>query len=227
VIAADGNPLSGIIDIAVGSEGVCGLTTSGDVFCWGGGAQQGDAVSGLYPEYGGWPESITPLRVVGLANVVEISMGRFDVLALQDGGTVMAWRYTPAWTNRHEILPIRAYTDLLDVDSDKIAAIGVYGGRSCLIVSEFHWILPDGADDWTQGMGYVYCADGESGGDVEGSAWGERPDGMLDNLDPVVELAHGSAANLVCARRSSGDVWCLGSGSYTPVPVSGLNMGPL
>ncbi|MFT6158267.1 MAG: alpha-tubulin suppressor-like RCC1 family protein [bacterium] len=234
VIAADGNALSGMLDIAVGAYGSCALAIDGQVFCWG----HGDTLGGNgVPSnvYGNNYNTFTPLNVDGLANITEISMGQNRAFALQSDGTVMGWGSNTFGemgntTNGHRRTPVTAFTG-----AGAVAALGAYEQHSCMLL--------------TDAAGTMVCGGDSSSGVLgAGSGPGTWPTATTPYLSPIYQpgmepvnaLAHGGAPNTTCARTTDGTVWCWGLGgngslgngttplkASTPVQVSGLNMGPL
>jgi alpha-tubulin suppressor-like RCC1 family protein/carbonic anhydrase/acetyltransferase-like protein (isoleucine patch superfamily) len=227
VLAADGNPLSGMLDIAVGSYGSCALATDGQVFCWGAGATLG--ANGADDGYGGNANSFTPLKVVGLENISEISMGQARAFALEPDGTVLGW----GSNSFHEMgnsatgperTPITAF-----VGAGPVEALGGYEQHSCMLLAG--------------GGGNVVCGGDWSSGALGFGDWQPSTPTNFVEVDQsvmgaVAALAHSGSASATCAITPSGDVWCWGRGtngslgdgqfqnSNIPVQVSGLNMGP-
>lgn len=80
--------------VAAGESTAYALLEDGTVVAWGENdeGQLGNGASGANRELGRYPKpSITPVRVTGLADVVDIEAGRKHALALGKDGTVWAW----------------------------------------------------------------------------------------------------------------------------------------
>ncbi|MFT6145766.1 MAG: UDP-3-O-[3-hydroxymyristoyl] glucosamine N-acyltransferase [Myxococcota bacterium] len=230
VIAADGDPLSGILDIAVGSYGSCALAIDGQVFCWGNGQTLGGNAELHWRGYSNL-NSFTPVKVDRLENITEISMGQARAFALEPDGTALAWGNNAFQemgipNTGEERSPTTAFAG-----AGAVAELSTNEQYSCMLLAE-------------PSAGTVVCGgDGSSGvlgaGDERSSA--ETPYVFVDQTEmgPVAALSHSGAAMTQCARTPTGDVWCWGSGtsgslgdglfqrSDIPVQVSGLNMGPL
>jgi alpha-tubulin suppressor-like RCC1 family protein/UDP-3-O-[3-hydroxymyristoyl] glucosamine N-acyltransferase len=240
VMAADGNPLSGILDIALGPYSSCALAIDGQVFCWGRGTALGG--NGTSDGNGGNLDSFTPVKVDGLENIREISMGYPFALALEPDGTVLGWgedenRHMGNTTTGNQRTPVTAFTG-----AGAVAALGAYQTHSCMLLEDQQ------TREFNPNTGRVVCAGGAANAQVSLLGAGvevsspETPYVFVDQseMGPVAALAHSGAGDFTCARTPTGDVWCWGHGgegqlgngslfenSDIPVQVSGLNMGPL
>ena len=90
-VADSTTPLSGIIQISVGSEHTCALTSGGNVWCWGEGSEGRLGNDGV-------ADSSHPVAVVSadssttpLGDIVQISSGGEHTCALTSGGQVRCW----------------------------------------------------------------------------------------------------------------------------------------
>src|SRR5690606_12305933 len=77
-----------VANISAGRAHTCAATESGQVFCWGLGAngRLGD---------GGEASTSIPTRVIGLTNVVTVEAGENFSCALKGDGTVLCWGFGP------------------------------------------------------------------------------------------------------------------------------------
>lgn len=81
------------IDVVVGSQHICSLHDSGDVFC------SGDNNEG---QLGNDMEGGAPTRVDGINNAIKISSDYYTNYALLDNGTVVGWGYNGFHQIRHD-----------------------------------------------------------------------------------------------------------------------------
>lgn len=95
------NPAAVVVDlpgkalrVAVGASSAYALLEDGTVVAWGAnrdgqlgnGAMGANGVLGIYPK-----PSVTPVRVTGLVDIIQIEAGATHALALRKDGTVWAW----------------------------------------------------------------------------------------------------------------------------------------
>ena len=94
VVAADSSTslLSDIVQISVGGEYTCALTSGGGIKCWGSGpqGQLGNGTSGESNSVDA-PVSVTTVGTTALTGIVGISMGTSHSCALKSGGGVVCW----------------------------------------------------------------------------------------------------------------------------------------
>ncbi|MEO7133648.1 MAG: hypothetical protein ABI024_05460 [Vicinamibacterales bacterium] len=83
-----------VLQVAVGDTTQYALLEDGTVVAWGTNdeGQLGDGPMGATGELGRYPKpSITPVRVTGLTNIIQIEAGAKHAVALRKDGTVWAW----------------------------------------------------------------------------------------------------------------------------------------
>src|SRR6266542_2873138 len=82
------------LQVAIGDDTEYALLEDGTVVAWGANdeGQLGNGAMGASGELGIYPKpSVTPVRVTGLANIMQIEAGRKHAVALRQDGTVWAW----------------------------------------------------------------------------------------------------------------------------------------
>src|SRR5215203_1717880 len=82
------------LQVAMGDTTQYALLEDGSVVAWGSNdeGQLGNGPMGATGELGRYPKpTITPVRVTGLANIIQIEAGKKHAVALRKDGTVWAW----------------------------------------------------------------------------------------------------------------------------------------
>ena len=207
--------------VAVGEATAYALLEDGTVVAWGANAdgQLGKGAMGTNVELGTFPKpSFTPVKVTGLADIIQIEAGARHALALRKDGTVWAWGSRDDGT-------------LGDGDAR--------GGRVLRVVGALAPIAVPGLEGITQiATGWKHNLALRRDGRV--MSWGTNSDGELGigtrftgwtpaevtGLDRVVAIAAGSGAahGVSGAIRDDGTVWLWGSNAAA---MMGNGEGPL
>ncbi len=181
-------PLGGIVQIAVGGNHSCAVTTAGGVKCWGEGGPLGDGTS--FPRF-------TPVDVVGLASdVAAVSAGYSHTCALTVGGGVKCWGFNAFGqigdnATAYRLVPV----DVVGLASG-IAAISAGGNHTCAL---------------TTGGG-VKCWGYNTKGEVGDGTLTQRnaPVDVVGLASGVSAVATGDAHT--CAVTNAGGLKCWGDG---------------
>jgi alpha-tubulin suppressor-like RCC1 family protein len=167
-------PLQNIKDlkaVAVDSSASCAIHSSGQVVCWG-----SQSSLGIGP---GLPQT-TPVRIKGLANVTQLSLGMGQRCALRSQGDVYCGR------DMGSLQAVPGVTDAIHISSS--------GSHACA-VRKTGQVLCWGMNDWGQlGVGRPYDA--------------KHPPTLVPNVDGVVQVA--AYGQYTCALRETGEVLCWG-----------------
>jgi alpha-tubulin suppressor-like RCC1 family protein len=204
-----------VLKVAVGGANLGGFTgyallEDGTVVAWGDNdeAQLGNGVVGADLPLGKYPKpSLTPVRVTGLADIIDIAAGNKNAVALRKDGTVWAWGSRaegalgggdakPAGNLRvvSAMAPVRV------PGLDGITQIAVSGNHSLALTRDGHV------------MSWGTNHSGELGLGTRFTGWTPA---RVVGLDSVVAIAAGnSAGNGVSgALRQDGTVWMWGVNS--------------
>ncbi|MGE0791053.1 MAG: RCC1 domain-containing protein [Sandaracinaceae bacterium] len=202
VVGTDASPLTAI---AMGIRHVCGIERGGTVVCW------GDDAMGQLGDGNTSTVASAPVRVVGLTDAVELSLGQVHSCARLADGRVRCWGLgSSGQLGLGESMPGFARPTPTD------PVIGV-----------------DDAIQLVSGQNFTCALHASTEVSCWGSTW--RSDGVAWVPEPapgyedVVELARAGVG--FCARQADGRVYCqggnfkgeLGDGTnvarYTPGPV--------
>ena len=201
-----------VLQVAMGETTQYALLEDGTVVAWGTNdeGQLGNGPMGASGELGRYPKpTITPVRVTGLTNVIQISAGKKHAVALRKDGTV--W----AWGTRDE----GAIGDGQPKTLRPVMAIGptqVKGLQGITqIAATSHHNLALRSDGKV--MAWGLNRDGQLGNGTRDNGWMPAE---VSGLDRIVAIAAGVASfagnSFSGAVRDDGTVWTWGSG------VSGL-----
>ncbi|MBC7940211.1 MAG: hypothetical protein H7Z19_10685 [Chitinophagaceae bacterium] len=197
------------LQVAMGELTSYALLEDGTVVAWGpnDSGQLGNGPSGASGELGRYPKpSITPVRVTGLTDIIQIAAGSKHAIALRQDGTV--W----AWGTRDE----GAIGDGQPKTLRPVMAIGptqVPGlqGITQIAAARFHNLAlrTDG-----KVMAWGLNRDGQLGNGSRDNGWTPVE---VTGLDRVVAIAAGVASvagnSFSGAVRDDGSVWMWGSGT--------------
>ncbi|MCP3875173.1 MAG: tandem-95 repeat protein, partial [Desulfobacteraceae bacterium] len=203
--------LSNIISVACGSSHTIALKNDGSVWTWGYDAhgQLGDGNSNN--------NGRTPVKAIGLSDVISISGGASHSIALKENGTVWTWGNNNSGqlgdgANTSQNAPVQV-TDLSNVTS-------IAGGSSHTLA-----LKADGTV-WAWGHnGYGQLGDGTTSN--------QNVPVQVADLSNVISIACGDVHSM--ALKNDGSVWTWGYNGYgqlgdgtgtqrnTPVQVSGIS----
>jgi alpha-tubulin suppressor-like RCC1 family protein len=197
-----------VLQVAMGDTTQYALLEDGTVAAWGANdeGQLGNGPMGATGELGRYPKpSITPVRVTGLTNVIQIEAGAKHAVALRKDGTV--W----AWGTRDE----GAIGDGQPKTLRPVMAIGptqVTGlqGITQIAAARFHNLAlrADG-----KVMAWGLNRDGQLGNGTRDNGWTPAE---VSGLDRIVAISAGVASfagnSFSGAVRDDGSVWTWGSG---------------
>jgi alpha-tubulin suppressor-like RCC1 family protein len=229
--------LTGIVDIAAGTEHGLAVRFDGSVWSW------------------GWSSATlthdpSPVRVAGLSNIVAVAAGNFFSLALRNDGTVFAWGDNTFGqlgdeSRRFQGNPVQVsrLTDARSIAAGEVSSFAVRSDGSVVAwgrgggrlgdgtVIDRIWPVPlPGLADVEQigvsrhglartAAGVVWfwgnAFHGESGDGTRGGVY-LRPV-RVPGLPRIEDIAVGGTHNL--ALQSNGTVWAWGSGAYGELGV--------
>jgi alpha-tubulin suppressor-like RCC1 family protein len=223
-----------VLRVAVGESSAYALLEDGTVVAWGGndegqlgnGARGANGVLGIYPK-----PSVTPVRVTGLTDIIEIEAGRKHALALRKDGTVWAWGTRddgalgggdakPAGNLR----VVSALAPVVVPGLEGITQIAAGRSHNLALRRDGH-VMSWGANN-----------SGELGVGTRVTGWTPAE---VTGLDRVVAIAAGSASvhGVSGALRDDGAVWVWGSnlsgmmgngeGPMSPDDPGGRNLLPV
>ena len=202
-VDSSSTPLSGIVQISLGSVHSCALEDSGKVLCW------GEGVDGRLGT-GNTDEQMRPAYVIEgtgtnhLTDVVQIDAGVEHTCALKHNGESVCWGKGEdgrlgegANSTREYAVNVQKGSDDLEI---KISALSAGQGHACALVS-------GKVRCWGHGTSGQLGDDGDN--DQKAPVAAKDSDG--NELAKVKSLGAGSAHT--CAVRSDGKVECWGEGS--------------
>jgi hypothetical protein len=179
----------------------CGVTSSGDVACWGEGRM---GATGIGHAPGFTPAGVIVRGTLGAA--LEVACARWHACSRLAGGTLMCWGHGETGAlgdgDAHErdcVLESAPSAPgvLPGPQIRKCAgAEPIFLPRPALAVGPIALLAPNGR-----------CAATDAGLKCWGKGWGAKPVTVLDS-GPIAELA--GADEVVCARSPAGEVTCLG-----------------
>lgn len=195
---------------AVGSNHVCGVKEDGTVYCFGEG---GDGRLGNGAER---PNSSSEgSAVLGISDAVQVAAGLRQSCALRKNGSVVCW-------GRLGYRERNSYPTTIDL-GEPVKHISVGGPADAMVLCGVH------------NDGTVTCVGYNNSGNLGRGSRGDSTmePAKIEGLTDVEEVR--VAIGSVCARQSSGKVFCWGSGRkgeigngadegvYVPTEVSGLS----
>ncbi|MFO0604731.1 MAG: FG-GAP-like repeat-containing protein [Polyangiales bacterium] len=210
------------LQVVAGGLHTCALLVGGAVECWGYN-ESGQLGNG---QSGNRRPNATPVRVMGLTGVVEITAGGFHTCARLTDGSVRCWGSNARGQlgndrtdNSAMPVPVTGLTNAVEITAG--------GEHTCARLSSGEVQCWGGNSDGQLGNGSSgFGRRGATPVAVRASAMG------TDNLTGVAGIAAGWVHT--CARLNTGEVRCWGSNSSgalgnnsttsstTPVPVTGL-----
>ena len=206
------------LQVALGEFTEYALLEDGTVVAWGANdeGQLGNGATGASGESGNYPKpSITPVRVTGLSNVIQIEAGRKHAVALRGDGTVWAWGTRDDGAigdgKPTNLRPLRAVGPTRVPGLDGITRIAVARSHNLALRS-------DG-----RVMSWGSNSDGELGIGTRATGW--TPAEVV-GLDRVVAIAAGSGGGkgFSGAVRDDGTVWLWGTNTSA---MMGNGEGPM
>lgn len=203
------------LKVAVGGANLGGFTgyallEDGTVVAWGDNdvGQLGNGASGADLSLGKYPKpSVAPVKVTGLANIIDIAAGNKHAVALRKDGTVWAWGTRDDGAlgggDAKSAGGLRVLSAMAPVPVpglEGITQIAVDGTHSLALARDGH-VMSWGTNNY-----------GELGIGTRSTGWTPA---AVTGLDSVVKIAAGNAAGrgVSGAVRQDGSVWMWGSGS--------------
>jgi alpha-tubulin suppressor-like RCC1 family protein len=221
------------LQVAMGDTTQYALLEDGTVVAWGTNdeGQLGNGPMGASGELGRYPKpSITPVRVTGLTNVIQIAAGKKHAVALRKDGTVWAWGTREEGAigdgQPKTLRPVMALGPTQVKGLQGITRIAAAGNHNLALRS-------DG-----KVMAWGLNRDGQLGNGTRDSAWTPVE---VSGLERIVDIGAGVASfagNCYSgAVRDDGTVWLWGSGGsgvmgngtplVSPDEPGGRNLLPL
>jgi hypothetical protein len=207
-----------VLHVALGEATQYALLEGGTVVAWGTNdeGQLGNGPMGASGELGRYPKpSVTPVRVTGLTDIVQIAAGWKHAVALRKDGTVWAWGR-------------RDNGEIGDGKSEGLRALRAIGptrvpgleGITQIAVARSHNLALQ-ADGRV--MAWGSNSDGELGNGERLTGWTPT---VVIGIDRVVSIAAGTGGGkgLSGAIRSDGTVWLWGTNTSAQM---GNGLGPL
>jgi alpha-tubulin suppressor-like RCC1 family protein len=196
------------LQVATGDTTQYALLEDGTVVAWGTNdeGQLGNGPMGASGELGRYPKpTITPVRVTGLTNIIQIEAGKKHAVALRKDGTVWAWGTRDEGAigdgQPKTLRPVMAIGPTQVKGLQGITQIAATGRHNLALRS-------DG-----KVMAWGYNRDGQLGNGTRDSGWTPAE---VSGLDRVVAIAAGVASfagnSFSGAVRDDGTVWTWGSG---------------
>jgi alpha-tubulin suppressor-like RCC1 family protein len=219
-----------VLKVALGEPTAYALLEDGGVVAWGPNdeGQLGNGAMGASGQLGVYPKpSITPVRVTGLTNIIQIGAGRKHAVALRGDGTVWAWgtRENGAiGDGRAAQRPLKATGPTRVTGLEGITQIAI-GPTHNLALRRDGRVMAWGTN-----------SDGELGTGARDTGW--TPAEVV-GLDRVVAVAAGSGGGKGSsgAVRDDGTVWMWGTntsaqlgngeGPMSPDDPGGRNLLPV
>src|SRR5688572_16289488 len=217
-----------VLRVAVGGTNNGGFTgyallENGTVVSWGdndegqlgNGAPRSNVALGTYPK-----PSATPVKVTGLADIVEIGAGTKHAVALRRDGTVWSWgKRDEGRLGDGDALPAGSLRVLSA--SAPVRVPGLEGITKIAVGPTHNLALTrDG-----QVMAWGTNRSGELGAGTEATGWTPV---LVTGLDNVLDISAGSAADhgVSGAVRQGGTVWMWGSGASAGMAVGQAALSP-
>jgi hypothetical protein len=213
----------GLVQLS-GAIQFCGLTASGQVYCWGANTWGGVGVM-TSPA----PVATSPLLVVGADKVVQVSCGHEFTLAARSDGSVLAWGMNlqgqlgdGTTKSTFAPQPVPGITEVVQVAAGfnrscvlhKNHDVTCWGGQSESGAVVKPSVTLSGAVLISGSCAIMANATVTCGLGLESSPW------VVTGLGAVVDLS-GSDGNS-CAVKMDGTVWCWNSSPASLKQVSGI-----
>jgi alpha-tubulin suppressor-like RCC1 family protein len=194
------------LQVAVGDATQYALLEDGTVVAWGSNSegQLGNGPMGATGELGRYPKpSITPVRVTGLTNIIQVEAGTKHAVALRKDGTVWAWGTRDDGAigdgEPKTLRPVMAIGATQVTGLQGITRIAARGSHNLALRSDGKVMA------WGQNR---Y---GQLGNGTRDNGWTPAE---VSGLDRIVAIATGSgSASFSGAVRDDGTVWMWGSGT--------------
>ncbi len=196
------------LQVAMGDTTQYALLEDGSVVAWGTNdeGQLGNGPMGASGEPGRYPKpSITPVRVTGLANIIQIEAGAKHAVALRKDGTVWAWGTRDDGAigdgEPKTLRPVMAIGATQVTGLQGITRIAASGRHNLALRS-------DG-----KVMAWGLNRDGQLGNGTRDNGWTPAEVSGLDRIVGIAAGLAGFAGNCFSgAVRDDGTVWTWGSG---------------
>lgn len=176
----------------------CGLTTDGRVFCWG----SNDAGQLGNGKIGGL--ELLPTQVVGLKDVIQLSVGMGHSCALKKSRDVVCWGYG-AFGNLGNNSKETSGSPVQVSNLTDVASISTGRFNSCAVTNS----------------GDLYCwgSDVTSYREVETGAPFERETLVPTKVPGMINISSVTLSSFhLCALTKTGDVFCLGRNDIGQIP---------
>ena len=197
-----------VLQVAMGDTTQYALLEDGTVVAWGTNdeGQLGNGPMGATGELGRYPKpTITPVRVTGLTNIIQIEAGKKHAVALRKDGTVWAWGTRDDGAigdgQPKTLRPVMAIGPTQVTGLQGITRIAATGRHNLALRS-------DG-----KVMAWGLNHDGQLGNGTRDNGWTPAE---VNGLDRIVDIAAGVASfagnYFSGAVRDDGTMWTWGSG---------------
>ena len=207
VVTSEGDPLTGIVQLAAGERYTCALTVGGEVLCWGDNTygQLGDKST----QNKNAPVNVVTADSTPLSGIVQISGGFYHACALTNGGEVQCWGHNTSGQLGDGSTDSKNYAVAVveeDGTSPTARVVHVSSGQyhTCALTDR------DGVQCWGSSY-HGQLGDDTTTDKVYPVAVVMKKDSPLP-LSGIVELTVGGSHG--CALVMEGEVRCWGYGTY-------------
>ena len=207
--------------VAVGDGAAYALLEDGTVVSWGTNydGQLGNGPAGANGVLGVNPKpSVTPVKVTGLADIIQIEAGARPAIALRKDGTVWAWGSREDGALGDDSKPTGRVLRVVNALAP-VAVPGLEGITQIAAGPSFNLALTRDGHVMAWGTNNY----GELGNGTRSTAWTPAPVSGLDHV-AAIAAAKGGGTNVSGAVRDDGTVWVWGSNSSA---MMGNGEGPL